>query len=88
MQTSKRSPGYIGVVGSNKAVVVTPNDSADLTGGATLAIYIGGSGNVKADMADGSTVTFNALSVGIVHPLSVRRVYATGTTATNIVGLY
>jgi hypothetical protein len=39
-------------------------------------------------MADGTSATFNALQVGVIHPLSVKQVKATGTTATNIVVLY
>ena len=29
-----------------------------------------------------------ALAAGVIHPLQVVRVYASGTTATDIVGLY
>lgn len=78
------------LTGSNatKAVVVTPNDSTDLPDGATKGIYVGGAGDVKATMADGSVVTFKSLSVGIVHPLSVKRVWSTATTATQIVAVY
>ena len=52
------------------------------------AVYIGGAGNVKVDMADGSTVTFEAVPVGTFMPIQVRKVYATGTTATNIHALF
>ena len=69
------------------AAAVTPSDSADLTT-ITRALYVGGAGNVKVDMADGTTVTFTALAVGIVHPLRVRRVYSTGTTGTLILAIY
>jgi hypothetical protein len=68
------------------AFAITPDDATDLADHAD-AIYVGGAGNLKVDMLLGGTVTFTALSVGVVHPLSVRRVYATGTTATSILGL-
>ena len=70
------------------AVVVTTNDSTDLTKAPTRALYIGVAGDVKVDMMDGSAgVVFKAAPVGVL-PIRVTRVYATGTTATNIVALY
>lgn len=69
------------------AAPVTPSDTVDLPN-ATTGLYVGGAGNVKVDMFNGETVTFNALAVGHVHRLAVRRVYSTGTTATNIVAVY
>lgn len=70
------------------AVAVTPSDSTDLTRGATKGLYIGGAGNVAVITSGGDTVTFNAITIGNVHPISVKRVLATGTTATNIVAVY
>lgn len=67
------------------AVSVTPDDSADLAVPAR-ALYIGGEGNVRVAMANGDVVTFMAASG--FFPASVRRVYATSTTATDIVALY
>lgn len=76
--------------GSNalSAVAVTPDDNADLVGGATKGLYLGAAGNVKVDMADGTTVAFIALANGMVHPISVKRVYDTDTTATAILAVY
>ena len=70
------------------ATSITPSDSTDLAGGATKGLYIGGAGNVKVDMADGTTITFTALSAGIIHPISAKRVYVTDTTATLILAVY
>ena len=70
-----------------KAAAVTPSDTTDLTA-PTRAIYIGGAGNLKIDTLGGDTVTLNALAVGVIHWVQVKRVYSTGTTATNIVALY
>lgn len=71
--------------GSN-AAVVTPNDSTDLTT-STRALYVGGTGAIKVDMVGGETVTFEASAVGFM-PIRVKRVYSTGTTATNILAIW
>jgi len=66
--------------------LVTPNDSNDL-GYPVRAIYVGGAGNAQVTLAgDSNPVTFTNLAVGW-HPMRVRRVWATLTTATNILAL-
>tara|TARA_R110000822_G_scaffold8032_2_gene32099 strand:+ start:9172 stop:9414 length:243 start_codon:yes stop_codon:yes gene_type:complete len=47
-------------------------------------LYVGGAGNIKVTTLDGDDVVFNALAVGIVHLILVKRVWSTGTTASNI----
>jgi len=77
-------------------LTVVPNDGANLVApGAdpnipTRGLLVGGTGTVKVDMADGTTVTFTipATACGFALPLAVRRVYATGTTATLVVAFY
>lgn len=70
------------------AAAVTPNDSADLAQTAR-ALYIGGAGDVKVDMAStGSAVTFAGCLAGTILPIRVERVYSTDTTATNIVAMW
>lgn len=64
------------------AVVVTPNDSADLS--SSGIIYVGGAGDVKVDTIAGNTVTFYGVPAGCYVPVRVKRVYSTGTTATNM----
>lgn len=67
---------------------VTPNNSTDLA--RVSRLYVGGTGNLRVtlrDQADGDSVTLNSVPVGFI-PLLVKRVWATGTTATNIVALY
>lgn len=71
---------------AQQAVSVTPND-ADLIR-PTRGVYVGATGTLKVTMSDGSDVTFNSIAAGVVHPLSVKRVFATGTTATGIVAVY
>lgn len=68
------------------AVAITPDNSTDLAT-YTRALYIGVAGDVKVDMAKGGTVTFKDVPIGIL-PVRAKRVYDTGTTATNILGLW
>lgn len=68
------------------AVAVTPSDSDALA--TTTALYIGVAGDVTVDLKDrGTSVTFKAHPVGYLFA-RVKRVYATGTTATDILALY
>lgn len=68
------------------AAAITPNDAVDLTN-TTRAIHIGTAGSLKVTTVGGSTVTFATMAVGY-HPLRLTRVWAAGSTATNITGLY
>lgn len=76
-----------GILGpASRAFAITPNDSTDLTRW-TRSVYVGGSGNLSVILVgDTAAVTFTNLQAGY-HPLRVKRVRSTGTTATNIVGL-
>ena len=70
------------------AVAVTPSDSADLARVATKGLFVGGAGNITVDLTDGKTaVLFTGVLAGTFFPVQVKRVRATGTTATNIVAL-
>jgi len=72
----------------SSGAAITPDDANDLTY-ETRGIYIGAAGDLKVTLAqDRSTVTFTALSVGVIHPIAASRIWATGTTATGILGLY
>lgn len=69
------------------AAAVTPNDSNDLAVTAR-ALYVGGAGDLSLVLVgDTAAVTFAAVPAGSVLPLRVKRVRATGTTATAIVAL-
>lgn len=74
-------------VSARRAVVITPSDTADLSD-PTRAVYIGNTGNLKVDMVSGGTVTFKNLPSGMVLPIQAIKVYATGTSATELIGLY
>jgi hypothetical protein len=70
------------------AAAVTPSDSVDLANAATKGVYVGVSGDVKIDLVTGGTaIVFKAAPVGLLR-VQAKRVYATGSTATNMVALY
>jgi hypothetical protein len=67
-------------------VPITPSDSTDLTY-IPRALYIGTAGALKAVDGTGTARTM-ANAVAGYHPLRPRRIYSTGTTATDIWALY
>lgn len=76
--------------GIRRAAAVTPSDSTDLAS-ITRGIYIGGAGNIAvifAEDADGAPVTLTGLATGVWHPMQVRRVMSTNSTATLILAGY
>jgi hypothetical protein len=68
------------------AVAITPSNTVNLAN--PSVIYIGVSGNIRVLTAQGDDVTFNAVLAGTVLPVQVIRVWATNTTATNLIGIY
>lgn len=82
MSTSWRAPLHVNAATGGAAIAPSDSVAVDFNG-----IYIGGAGNVKVDLYDGSTITLTAVIVGTVYPLKISKVYSTGTTATNLVGL-
>ena len=86
------SPGVVDTPGVaapiyTDAFAITTSDTLDLAF-VTRAIWVGGAGNIAVVTAGGETVTLNSAAAGALIPLRVSRVKATGTTATNLVGLY
>jgi hypothetical protein len=65
---------------------VTPSDTVNIE--PTRGLFIGGSGNLKVITSAGSTITLTGVVAGSILPVSVKRVFATGTTALNIAALY
>jgi len=51
-------------------------------------LYVGGAGDVKVKMAGGNDVVFAGATAGSFLPINVLQVFATDTTATNIVALW
>lgn len=70
-----------------KIVPVTPDDAADLPQGATRALFVGGAGSIAVVDSLGNFATLPSAATQY-HPISVRRVLSSGTTATEIFALY
>lgn len=70
---------------------ITPSDSTDIPRNAAgefpAAIYVGVTGNISIVGADGQAATFQNVPVGPL-PVRARRINATGTTASGLIGLY
>ena len=71
---------------ARRAETVTPSDVTDLTRD-SRALYVGGAGNISIETVEGDSVTLNSVPAGSVLSIMVRRVNATGTTASDIVSL-
>ncbi|MCE7999713.1 MAG: hypothetical protein HEP70_12700 [Rhodobiaceae bacterium] len=69
------------------AETVTPSDSVELAH-ISRAIYVGGTGDLAVTMKEGGSVTFKNVIGGTVLAIRVGRVLSSGTTATDIVGMY
>lgn len=54
----------------------------------TRALYTGSGGNIKVTTSGGDTVTFTAVPAGAILPVRVARLWSTGTTVTDCLGLY
>jgi hypothetical protein len=65
---------------------IAPDDAADLAQ-VTLALNVATPGTVRVTTLEGDVVDVH-VAAGVAFPLRVRRVHATGTTATGIRGLY
>ena len=69
-----------------RAYEVTPDDDADLV--FNKGLWVGTGGTVAVQMweaPDGETVGLGSVPTGTLLPLRVKKVLATGTTATNLV---
>lgn len=51
------------------------------------AFYVGVTGDVKVTTSNGNAVVFKAVPAGATIRLRIQRVWSTGTTATNVLGL-
>ena len=65
---------------------ITPSDAAELSY-VTRALYVGQTGNVRVKTTTGDIVTLANMQSGILYPIRVLQVFATGTTASDLVGL-
>lgn len=81
---STHAPSLIGP--ATRVVTITPSDSNDLSD-TPRALSVGESGWVSVVTAGGDTATIY-VAAGVPFPIRVRRVRATGTTATGLRGLF
>lgn len=65
---------------------VAPSDANDLPV-PTRALNVAGAGFVRVTLLDGDVVTLS-VAAGVLFPLRAVRIWATGTTAADIVALY
>lgn len=71
---------------ARKAFAITPSDTIDVEA-VPRSIFVGVDGDVAVLMADDTTsLVFKNVS-GLL-PIMVKRVLATGTTATDIIGIF
>jgi hypothetical protein len=68
------------------AVIAVPSDTQDLAE-ASRALLIGASGDLRVTTVGGETLTFPVLA-GLLLPLMVARIHATGTTAAPVMVLW
>jgi len=71
----------------NYTIYASSNDTAN----EGCVIYVGGTGNnedVKVTTIGGDVVVFHKVPLGSYLPIVVSRVWATGTTATNLVAIW
>ena len=81
---------------ARRAAAVTPSDTAtipsisaaDGTGNNGCVLYVGVAGDVKVTTAGGDDVTFTGILAGSFIPVQVVKVFATGTSASNIIALW
>ena len=79
-----------------RAADVTPSDTVDIpsvsrAGGAGnngCVLYCGVAGNIRVLTVGNDDVTLVGVNTGAFIPLQVKRVFATGTTSTNILALW
>jgi hypothetical protein len=78
----------------SRAATVTPSNTVDIpyVGGGDIkwdcVLYIGGAGSLRVLTAGEDDVTFFNVAAGTFLPVQVKRVFVTGTSATNIVALW
>lgn len=75
---------------AQEAFAITPSDTDELVY-VTRFIYVGVTGDIKLAMMNdcngAGTILLKAAQAGSVIPIRARKVLATGTTATDLIGL-
>jgi hypothetical protein len=75
-----------GPTGYGRIFIVTPDDSNNLPGGVSDAIYIGTEGSLQVTDESGAIVAIPDLIAGW-HPLRVLQIWNTNTAALNILAV-
>lgn len=78
---------------AGRALTIVPSDTVnipDVSGGTNngCVLYVGTAGNLRVLTVGGDDVTFIGINTGAFIPVQVLRVFATGTTAGNIIALW
>lgn len=74
----------IEALGARDAVAITKSDDTIVN---IDALYVGGTGDVAVLMQGGTTVTFASVPAGTILPVRAKKVMATNTDATDMIGL-
>ena len=72
---------------ASHAEAVVAHDLNELSN-ATRALYVGNGGNVRVKLLSGDLADFSNVPSGAFLPVRVVQVFATGTSASDILGLY
>jgi len=81
---------------ASRAAAVVPSDTVNIPNPSSPdgianngnVLYIGTAGTLKVRTAGGDDITFVTVNAGSFLPIQVVRVFATGTTASNIIALW
>jgi hypothetical protein len=69
------------------ASTAKPITTSDTVVNKFSGLYVGGAGTIKVTTSEGDIVTFTSPTVGQIIPIQTALVWATGTSATNLVGM-
>lgn len=89
------APPFVGtdqpLHGSYDTLAIAPSDSADVLAIPSMrcvGLYVAVSGNVAATTPGGVSVSFESVPSGTTLDVALKRVLATGTTASGLQALY
>lgn len=67
---------------------VTLDDASDLPRSPCAGFHTGSGGDIKITALDNSVAVLSGCAAGVIMPIAVKRIWATGTAATNVTALY
>ena len=85
-ETGQRATAPIQQLTPRSAIAITKSDTTvcdNSNMGPLSGLYVGGLGNVAVTTANGEVVTFTAVPVGTILPITCSKVMSTNTTATS-----